>query len=116
MPNGEQALEQDQEGGDSAEESGEWESPADGEDDESDESGDEEVAGSPPRSERRSKQRHDPVNRRGKAVASSAPSHKRTRSPTPELTETVPKQPKANPSKARKTLPRIKMDVPVASG
>ena len=37
MPNGEQALEQDQEGGDSAEESGEesgeWESLADGEDD-----------------------------------------------------------------------------------
>ena len=52
MPNGEQALEQDQEGGDSAEESGEWESPADGEDDESDESDDEEVADSPPRSER----------------------------------------------------------------
>ena len=30
MPNGEQALEQDHEGEDSAEESGEWESPADG--------------------------------------------------------------------------------------
>ena len=116
MPNGEQALEQDQEGGDSTEESGEWESPADGEDDESDESDDEEVVDSPPRSERRSKQRHDPVSRRGKATASSAPSHKCARSPTPELTETVPKQPKANPSKARKTLPRIKMDVPVASG
>ena len=55
MPNGEQALEQDQEGGDNTEESGEWESPADGEDDESDESDDEEVADSPPRSERRSK-------------------------------------------------------------
>ena len=80
------------------------------------ESDDEEAVDSPPRSERRSKQRHDPVNRRGKAVASSAPSHKRARSPTPELTETVPKQPKANPSKARKALPRIKMDIPVASG
>ena len=34
MPNGEQALEQDQEGGDSTEESGEWESPANDDDDE----------------------------------------------------------------------------------
>ena len=39
MPNGEQALEQDQEGEDSAEESGEWESPVDDDEDESDESG-----------------------------------------------------------------------------
>ena len=52
MPNGEQALEQYHEGEDSAEESGEWESPANGDEDESDESDDEEVADSPPRSER----------------------------------------------------------------
>ncbi|KAM3292773.1 hypothetical protein ACQJBY_036447 [Aegilops geniculata] len=116
MPKGEQALEQDQEGEDSAEESGEWESPADNDEDESDESDDEEVVDSPPRAERRSKQRHDPASRCGKAVASSAPSHKRARSSTPELTEKVTKQPKVNPSKARKTLPRFKMDVPVASG
>ena len=116
MPNGEQALEQDHEGEDSAEESGEWESPADDDEDESDESDDEEVADSPPRSERRSKQHHDPAGRRGKAMASSAPSQKRARSLTPELAEKVTKQPKINPSKARKTLPRIKMDVPVASG
>ena len=74
MPNGEQALEQDQEGEDSAEESGEWESPADVVEDESDELGEEEVADSPPRSERRSKQHHDLMGRRGKAMASSAPS------------------------------------------
>ena len=43
MPNGEQALEQDHEGEDSAEESGEWESPADDDEDESDGSDDEEV-------------------------------------------------------------------------
>ena len=55
MPNGEQALEQDHEGEDNAKKSGEWESPADGDEDESDESDDEEVADSPPRSERRSK-------------------------------------------------------------
>ena len=116
MPNGEQALEQDHEGEDSAEESGEWESPADDDEDESDESGDEVVADSPPRSECRSKQHHDTAGRRGKAVALSAPSQKRARSSTPELAEKVTKQPKINPSKARKTLPRIKMEVPIASG
>ena len=116
MPNGEQALEQYHEGEDSAEESSEWESPADDDEDESDESDDEEVADSPPRSERRSKQHHDPVGRRSKAVVSSAPSQKRARSPTPEFAEKVTKQPKVNPSKAQKTLPKIKMDVPVASG
>ena len=52
MPNGEQALEQDREGEDSTEESGRWESLADDDEDESDESDDEEVANSPPRSER----------------------------------------------------------------
>ena len=52
MPNGEQALEHDHEGEDSVEESGEWESPADDDEDESDESDGEEVADSPPRSER----------------------------------------------------------------
>ena len=116
MPNGEQALEQDQEGEDSVEESGEWESPADDDEDESDESGNEEVADSPPRSERRSKLRHDPASKRGKAVASNDPSQKRARSSTPEFTEKVTKQPKINPSKARKTLPRIKMDALVACG
>ena len=54
MPNGEQALEQYHEGEDSAEESGEWESPADDDEDESDESDEEEVGDSPSRSERRS--------------------------------------------------------------
>jgi hypothetical protein len=52
MPNGEQALEQDHEGEDSAEESGDWESPDDDDEDESDESDDEEVVDSPPRTER----------------------------------------------------------------
>ena len=116
MPNGEQALEQDHEGEDSVEESGNWESPANDDEDESEDSDDQEVVDSPPRSERRSKQHHDPMGRRAKAVASSAPSQERARSPTPELAEKVTKQPKINPSKARKTLPRIKMDVPVASG
>ena len=116
MPNGEQALEQDHEGEDSAEESGDWESPDDDDEDESDESDDEEVVDSPPRTERRSKQQHDPAGRRGKTVASSAQAQKRARSSTPELAEKVTKQPKINPSKARKTLPKIKMEVLVASG
>ena len=116
MPNGEQALEQDYEGEDNAEESGEWESPTVDDEGESDESDDEEVVDSPPCSDHPSKQHHDPAGRRGKAVASSTPSQKRARSSTPELAEKVTKQPKINPSKARKTLPKIKMDVPVASG
>ena len=116
MPNGEQALERDHEGEDSVEESGEWESPDNDDEDESDESDNEEVVDSSPRSEHRSKQRHDPVGRRGKSVASSVPSQKHARSPTPELAEKVIKQPKINPSKARETLSKIKMDVPVASG
>ena len=42
MPNGEQALAQDQEGEDSAEESGEWESLGEEEEEESEESDEEE--------------------------------------------------------------------------
>ena len=52
MPNGEQALAQDQEGGDSAEESGEWESPGEEEEEESEESDEEEEVDLPPCSER----------------------------------------------------------------
>nr|XP_040251687.1 nucleolin-like [Aegilops tauschii subsp. strangulata] len=118
MPNGEQAPAQDQEGEDSAEESAEWESPDDDDDDddESEESDEEEEVDSPPRTERRSKQHHDPAGGRGKAVALSTQVHKRARSSTPELTEKTTKHLKTNPIKARKTLPKIKMDVPVASG
>ena len=116
MPNGEQALEQDHEGEDSTEESGDWEPPDDDDEDESDKSDEEEVVDSPPRTERRSKQHHDPVSRHGKTVASSAQTQKRARSSTPERIEKIARQPKINPSKARKTLPKIKMDVPVASG
>ena len=115
MPNGEQALEQDQEGEASAEESGDWES-SDEEEEESDESDEEEEVDSPPCSEHRSKQHHDPAGGRGKNVAPSTHAQKRTRTSTPEPTEKVAKQPKVAPPKARKTLPRIKMDVPVASG
>ena len=116
MPNGEQALEQDQEGEASTEESGEWESSDEEEEEESEESDDEEEVDSPPCSERRSKQHHDPAGGRGKNMALSTHTQKRTRTSTLEPTEKVARQPKVAPPKARKTLPRIKMDVPVASG
>ena len=111
MPNGEQTLAQDQEG----EDSGEWESPGE-EEEESKELDEEEEVDSPLCSERRSKQQHDPSGGRGKSVVPSAHTQKRTRTSTPEPTEKVAKQPKVAPPKARKTLPRIKMDAPVASG
>ena len=116
MPNGEQALEQDQEGEASTEESGEWESSDEDEEEESEESDDEEEVDSRPRSERRSKQHHDPAGGRGKNVAPSTHTQKRTRTSTPEPTEKVAKQPKVAPPKAQKTLSRIKMDIPVALG
>ena len=59
MPNGEQVLEQGQEGEASAEESGEWESSYDDDEEESEESDDKEAVDSPPHSEHRSKQHHD---------------------------------------------------------
>ena len=116
MPNGEQVLEQGQEGEASAEESSEWESSDDDDEEESEESDDEEAVDSPPRSEHRSKQHHDPAGGRGKNVAPSTHTQKHTRTSTPEPAEKVAKQPKVAPPKTRKTLPRIKMDVPVASG
>ena len=51
MPSGEQALEQDQEGEDSAEESGDWQSLEDEDEEESDESDDDEIVDSPPHTE-----------------------------------------------------------------
>lgn len=49
-------------------------------------------------------------------MASSTQAKKRARSSTPELTEKTTKQPKTNPTMVRKTLPKIKTDVRVASG
>ena len=115
MPNGEQTREQDQEGEDSADESGEWQSSDGDDEEESDEADDDEGVDSPPRSEHRSKHHHDPAGERGKAVAPSTQTQKWTRTSTPEPTEKVAKQPKVFPAKTHKTLSRIKMDVPVAS-
>ncbi|XBI02563.1 hypothetical protein VPH35_131082 [Triticum aestivum] len=102
MPNGEQALEQAQEGEDSTEDSDEWDSQEyDDEEEESEESNEEEEIDSPLRYERRSKQQHDPAGGRGKAVVPSANTQKRTRTSTPEPTEKVAKHPRVAPSKAR---------------
>ena len=114
MPNGEQALEQGQEEEASADESSEWESSDGVDEEESEESDNEEEVDSPPRSERRSKQHHDPAGGCGKSMAPSTHAQRRTRMSTPEPTEKTAKQPKVAPPKTRKTLPRIKMDVPVA--
>ena len=88
----------------------------DDDDDESDELDDDKAVDSPPCSERRSKQSHDPAGGHGKAAAPSTQAQKRVRTLTLELTKKVAKQPKIAPSKARKTLPKIKMDLPVSSG
>ena len=107
--------EQAQEGVESADESADWQSPDDDDEEESDKSNNEEEVDSPPRTKRRSKKSHDPAGGRNKAVAPSTQVHKRTRTSTPEPSEKVARQPKVAPSKCRKTLPKIKMDIPVAS-
>ena len=117
MPNGEQAQEQVQKGADSTEKSIDGQSHDDEEEEEeSDESEDkEEEVDSPLCTERRSKQSHDLAGGCNKVVAPSTQVHKCTRTSTPEPSEKVAKHPKVAPSKSRKSLPKIKMDVPVAS-
>ena len=97
MPNSEQALEQGQEGEAGAEDSGDWESSDEQEEAESKESNDEEEVDSPPRSEHRSKQQHDPAGGCRKSVAPSTHAQKRTQTSTPEPTEKTAKQPKVAP-------------------
>ena len=91
-----------------------WQSPDDHEDDSDDSGGSEEVE-SPPHSERRSKQSQDPAGGRGKATPPSAQVQKHTRTSSPEPTKKAAKQLKTAPSKPRKALPKIKVDVPVTS-
>ena len=112
MPNGEQ--EQDPEGEASGGESCEWHSDREG-DEESDDLSDEEEVDSPPRRERRSKLTHDPASARDKATVQTGQLSKRPRTSSPAPTEKAPKQSKVVVQKTRKALPRIKIDVPVAS-
>ena len=110
MSNGEQVWEGAESGGESAD----YKSEVESDDDDDDSSNGEEVDSSP-RFERRSKKMHDPAGGRAKAVASSAQVLKRTRTSTPELTKKAPKQPKVAPTKTLKALPKIKLDVLIAS-
>ena len=112
MPNGGQ--EQDPEGEASGGESGEWHSDGEGDEGSSDPSDEEEVD-SPPCMERRYKLTHDPASTRDKATAQTGQSSKRARTSSPAPTEKALKQSKIVPQKTRKALPRIKIDIPVAS-
>ena len=110
MPNGEQEQEGEASGGDS----GDWHSDGGG-DKESEDSRSGEEVDSPPRTERRSKQRQDPASIRGKTTPPTGQPLKRTRTTSPVPTENAPKQQKVTEPKPRKALPKIKIDVPVAS-
>ncbi|XBI12103.1 hypothetical protein VPH35_139019 [Triticum aestivum] len=110
MPNGEQVQEGMESGGESAD----WKSDDESDEDSEDSSSSEEVD-SPPRSEKRSKQSHDLAGGCDKAALPSTQDSKRTRTSTPDPSEKAAKQPKVAPTKPRKALPKIKVDVPVAS-
>ena len=112
MPNGEQeqALEGEASGG----ESGEWTFDGEG-DGGSDDSSDGEEVESPPRIERRSKLDQERPSARDKATAQAGQSSKHPRVSSPTPTEKAPKHPKVAEPKTRKALPKIKIDIPVAS-
>ena len=110
MPNGDLA----QQGEASADETTQWQS-RDSDSEESDDSSISDEVKSPPRSERHTKQTHDLAGGRGKAVASRTQALKRIRTSTHDKAEKAPKQPKVAPAKPQKALPKMKVDVPVAS-
>ncbi|XBJ00170.1 hypothetical protein VPH35_020114 [Triticum aestivum] len=110
MPNEEQL----QEGEESKDGSADWKSEDDSEGSNED-SGRSEEVDSPLHPERRSKQSQDPASGHGKAVLPSMQVPKRTQTSTPDPLEKAMKQPKVVPSKPRKALRKIKVDVPVAS-
>ena len=112
MPNGEQ--EQDPEGEASGGDSGERHSDGEG-DEESDNPSDEEEVESPPRRERRSKLDQERLSAREKAIAQAGQSSKRPRTSSPTPSKKASKHPKVADSKLRKALPKIKIDIPVAS-
>ena len=113
MPNREQEQGQEQEGEVSGGDSGDWQSDGG----KTRRVTTEAVVrkSTPPRVKRRSKHTHDPASIRGKATAPTGQTSKHTRTSSPVPTEKAPKQPKVVPSKPWKALPKIKVDVPVAS-
>src|SRR4051812_1569904 len=112
MPNGEN--EQDPEGEANGSDSGDWHSDGEGNKERNDSSDEEEVE-SPPCRERRSKLDQDWASAREKAIAQTGQSSKRSRTSSPAPTEKASKQPKVAVQKPRKALPKIKIDIPVAS-
>lgn len=116
VPNGEQLEDGEVSAGGSVD----GERADDSEDDEDEEEdsewvGSEDDAPSPRRKERRSKLNQDPEAAPSKTVASSTRNIKRGRTTTSESTEKASKQPKPDVPKPRKALPRMKIQVPVAS-
>ncbi|KAM3271472.1 hypothetical protein ACQJBY_041953 [Aegilops geniculata] len=112
MPNGEQ--EQDPEGEASVCDSVEWKSDGRG-DEESDDPSDEEEVESPPRRERRSNLDQERPSAREKVIAQAGQSSKRPRTSSTTPTEKASKHPKDAAPKLRKALPKIKIDIPIAS-
>ena len=112
MPNEEQ--EQYQEGEESGGESMDWQSDGGEEEEESEDSSSGEEVESPPCIKKRSKHKHNPASICGEVAKPTGQTSKRTRTSSPVPTEKAPKQPKVVASKSRKTLPKIKIDVPVA--
>ena len=112
VPNGEQ--EQDLEGEATGGNNGEWDSDGGG-DEESDDPSDEEEVESPPRRERRSKLDQERPSTREKAIAQAGQPSKRPRTSSPTPTKKASKHPKVAEPKLRKALPKIKIDIPVAS-
>ena len=113
MPNREQ--EQYQEGEESGGESMDYQSDGGEEEEESEDSSSGEEVESPPRNKRRSKHQHDPASICGKVAKPTGQTSKRIWTSSPVPTEKASKQPKVAASKSRKNLPKIKIDVPVAS-
>ena len=108
LPNGDL----DQEGEEGTGDVAEWKSEEETEESEDYSSGEE--VESPPRDERRSKEKNDPGAARLQAGPSGSQTPKRTRTATPDPAEKMPKQPKVTTTKPRKALPSIKVDVPIA--
>ena len=110
LPNGDLVQEGEEGVGDATE----WRSEEETEEESEDYSSGEEVE-SPPHGKKRSKEKHDPEVVRSRAGPSSSQVQKRARTATSDPTEKAPKQPKVAAVKPRKVLPKIKVDVPIAS-
>ena len=92
-----------------------WQSDGGEEEEESEDSSSGEEVESPPCNEKHSKHKHGPASIRDKVAKPTGQTSKHTRNSSPMPTEKAPKQPKVVEPKPRKTLPKIKIDVLIAS-